>query len=286
MSDSVITVVTDDNYLPHAKALVVACVKQGAWEKDFCLLCNSGCNTSSVQGRGIEIFRAPEIQWTNAIKFRLFSPGFRKWKTVLYLDCDILIQGSLNETCAALSKKLPNILCDGPQGSSILDDWVHFDKLSGGDPKTKPEIYAKLRERFPHIDKPVLTSDALFFDPSTIPEDTTGKLFAIQEEFKEINPRSYDQQVMDLLLYDRMESMTKDHCTWFAFDDPGNRVVSVEKGWRGDEAPSILHYWGAYAPWIIKTPDAGAYFNHRLGRVCHELYAENLAAFEKTFPLL
>jgi len=286
MKDSAILIIASDNYLPHAKALMVNCVRQGKWADDFCLMCPSGCDTSCIEGRGIEIVRAPESHWSNIIKCRIFDSQFRRWQRLLYLDCDILIQGNLNDTCAELAKRFPAILCDGPQLSSILDDWVHFDELGGTGRDSHPEVYERLRERFPHIDSQILTADAMFFDPATIPDSTVDDLFAIQAEFVEANPGGYDQQVINLLLYDRLRPMTKDHCCWWAFDDPGNRVPNKERGWRGDEEPTILHYWNMYAPWLEKTPDAGAYFNHRLNRVCHELYQENLAAFKEVFPCL
>ena len=285
MSNSVILIVANDDYLPHAKSLMAGCIRQGSWKGDFCLLCPDACNTSSIEGRGIDVFRAPELKWTNKIKFRIFSSYFRKWKRLLYLDCDILIQGNLNDLCTDLLTKFPSILCDGSHNGTILNDWIHFDPNSSKENNAHPEIYKKLRERFPHIDERILTSDVMYFSPSSISDTVVDNLFAIQEEFVTINPGNYDQQVMNLLLYGQMLPITKDYCTWWAFDDPGNRIPHDVNGWTGNEKPVISHYWGMYAPWIVKTPDAGAYFNHRLGRVCHELYAENLAAFDNVFPL-
>jgi len=47
-----------------------------------------------------------------------------------------------------------------------------------------------------------------------------------------------------------------------------------------------LYRGTAFATWLEKAQDAGAYFNQRLGRVCRELYMENLAAFEVEFPIV
>ena len=38
MADSVIVILADDSYLPHAKSLMVNCVRQGNWKGDFCLM--------------------------------------------------------------------------------------------------------------------------------------------------------------------------------------------------------------------------------------------------------
>ena len=44
-----------------------------------------------------------------------------------------------------------------------------------------------------------------------------------------------------------------------------------------------------YLDWIYIDADhmhAGAYFNHRIGKPCREIWIENLAAFDETFPLI
>jgi hypothetical protein len=190
--------------------------------------------------------------------------------------------------CRELAAKPAGLYFDGAHDVPIVKDWKHFDDLHGSGVDSHPERYDDLRQRFPHIDSLTLSSDVVFFPPEMVPPNTVASLQAIGEEFLDLNPARMDQQVMNLLLYDIMKPITKDHCTWWAFDDPGNRVpreTPLPK-WYGTEEPQILHYWGMYAPWLKKTPDAGAYFNHRLNRPCREVYEENLAAFDVLFPLL
>jgi len=285
MADSVIAIVANDAYLPQVKSLMVNCVRQGSWKGDFCLVSAEDCDPSDMENRGIHIMRALDARWTMFTKFHIFSDYFRQWERVLCLDCDILIQGDLNDACDGMGKQLPALLFDGSSDGSILHNWQHFDALHGPGPDAHPELYEKMRKQFPHIDERILTADVIFFDPTSVPAGTVEALQSTGEEFIEANVGHTDQPVYSLVLYDRMAPITKDFCTWWAFDDPGNRVPCEVRGWRGDEEPVILHYWNMYAPWLDKTPDAGAYFNHRLGRVCHEIYEENLAAFENTFPV-
>ncbi len=285
MSDSVIAIVANDAYLPQVKSLMVNCRRHGNWQGDFCLVSAQDCNPPDLESRGIYVMQAPDATWSMFTKFHIFSDYFKEWKRVLCLDCDILIQGDLNEACDGMAEKFPAILFDGSSDGSIVHNWKHFDALYGDGPEAHPELYDKMREQFPHIDKQILTADVIFFSPETVPSGTVAALQSTAEEFLGANRGRIDQPVYNLVLYDKMAPITKDFCTWFAFDDPGNRVPNEAKGWRGDEAPAILHYWNMYAPWLDKTPDAGAYFNHRLNRVCRELYLENLAAFEETFPV-
>lgn len=280
-----LVVVTSDSYLDHAKSLLVGCKRTGNWQGRFCLLHTRDTDTSNVDNRGIMLAEAPFDEWNNMAKFYLFHPMLAVGTDqLLYIDCDCLIQGDLNTMCDYLEPCLPSIMMDGPQESTIMDDWVHFHKLEGGNPDDQQTLYEQLEACFPHVHKPIYVSSTMFFNPSTIDPDTTHELIRIQHAFSAINPGCYDQQVMNLLLYDKMQPMGKDCVTWWAFDMPENRVASETRGWRGDENPAIVHYWSMFSPWQEKTPNAGAYFNERLGRPCRDVYLENLSLFDETFP--
>lgn len=287
MNDSVIVIVANNAYLPQVKSLMVACRRQGSWTGDFCVVAARDSKfglLSAMEDRGIHVACILDERWSMFTKFHIFGDFFKRWDRVLCLDCDILIQGDLNDAFDGMAKQLPSILFDGSSDGTILHNWKHFDSLHGAGPEAHPELYEKMQMRFPHINKLILTADVIFFSPESVPEGTVQELQAVAEEFIEANKGRIDQPVYNLVMYDKMAPIGKDFCTWWAFDDPGNRVECTVRGWRGGEVPAILHYWNAFAPWLVKTPDAGAYFNHRLERVCHELWEENLAAFNEEFP--
>ena len=287
MNDSVCVIVANDAYLDQVKSLMVACRRQGKWDGDFCLVCayDDGL-LEDIADRGFYAYRAPDITWSMFTKFYIFGDFFRRWDRVLCLDCDILIQNDLNECCDGMAKQFPKILFDGSSDGSIIHNWKHFDKLHGDGPETHPELYEKMRAEQPFVDEQILTADVIFFDPATVPEGTVMRLQARADEYAAANQGMIDQPVYPLVLHYQMAPIGKDFCTWWAFDDPSNRVPQEAKGWRGDEFPAIIHYWNSFAPWLEKTPDAGAYANERLGRVCRELWLENLAAFGEVFPEL
>ena len=291
MTRRVIIVAANNGYRDHAKSLLVNCRRAGKWDGDFAIVCPQDFDRQDLDLRGVCIVRSQEWDWSYAVKFSVFDPFFcQLWDQVLYLDLDCIVQGDLNEACDRQAARFPSILCDGSQylpgglGTSIMQDWEHFGRLSGVGPEVKPEAYQRLRERFPFVDEPLLCAGVVFFSPASIPDGTVQKLLAVQAEFREINPTGCDQQVTNLVLHDRLAPLPKDFSCWFAFGDPSNLVASEARDWTGDENPAILHYWGAYAPWLEKTPDAGAYFNHRLGKSCRDVYLENLSAFDENFP--
>jgi len=283
MNDSVLVVVASGGaYLQHGKALAVNCKLQGNWKGDFAWICNPEDDMSSIESRGFDVLRFPEKRC--AMKFRLFDPYFKKWNRLIFFDCDSLVQGDLNVACDRLSARFPAILCDGSQDNSILSDWEHFDRLGGTGPDSHPEVYERLKAKWPSVTQPLFGSNAFCFDPRSIPHGTLESILSVQEEFKEANPGGYDQQVTSLVLYDQLERAGKDFFIWWAFDVPHNRVPSESRGWRGDEFPVAVHYWSCFAPWLEKPDDNASRVNERLGRVCRDLYLENLAAFNTMFP--
>ncbi len=287
MSTDVLVIVADGgSYIQHGKSQAVNAKRQGQWTSDVAWICNEATDMSDIEGRGINIVRVPETRC--AMKWRLFDPRFRKWQRLMFFDTDSLIQRPLAQACDELSKRFPKILCDGTQDTTVWDDWVHFCRLGGaGEVADHQESFDRLKAKWPCVMGRLWGSSSFCFDPSSIPDGTVEAILAVQEEFKDINPGGFDQQVTGMVLNDQLERVTKDYFVWFAFDHITNRVASETRGWRGDEFPYVVHYWTCYAPWNeAKSPDCASSTNSRIGRNTLELYRENLAAFETEFPKL
>lgn len=299
MSDRVISFVADANYLPHAKAFMVNARRQGGWAGDFCLIAPGDQDCRDFERRGIFVYPVPGEQWDFLVKFHTFTPYFHRWKQALCLDLDILVQGPLQKVFDGLGPRLPKILADLEDGT-CLGAFRHWDP--DRDDLEHVRLYRELERRFPHVASQRMFNAAfLFYEPASLPADTREQLLALYQEFAAINPTKADQMLLNLLLYDRMELAGKDYVCFFGMDWPGNRIASEFRKWRGDEEPVILHYTRWMAPWVVKYPpeggaleglrkmglpeETGGYQCHRLGRICHELYAENLAAFEQEFPI-
>ncbi len=296
MSDQVISFVANDAYLPHAKSVMVNCRRQGSYTGDFCMISPQGCAVDFEQ-RGINVLRVPDDQWSFLTKFWAFTPFFHRWKQAFCIDLDIIVQGPLQKVFDGLGPRLPTMGLNLEDGSILLG-LQYWDTQSGAGPEAHPELYERLIARFPHVTQRMFNMAFMFYEPASIPVDTKDKLLAIHEEFKDLNPSNADQMVINLLLYDRMEEVTKDYFGFCGFDWPMNYIPSEFRKWRGDEVPVLLHFCRWSAPWIEKpftngpgwTPDDAnqmlGYWNHRLGRPCFDVYQENLAAFEQEFPIL
>ena len=283
MSDAIV-MVADEGYFDHARSVLVNCKRQGQWDGDYCIIAPASSNADDFTARGIDVFSVPDSDWTFMTKLWVFTDYFRKWDHVFCTDLDVMVQGPLRKVFDGLSPKCPSIMAH-MEDLTTMHGLRYWTEQSGGVPNEA--MLATLEQRYPHINERMYNMAFLFFAPESIPLDTRDKLLAIHEEFQELNPTAADQMIVNLLLFDQLEEAGKDYFEFFGNDDPGSRVFSEFRKWRGDEYPSVLHYTRWHAPWIVKqdlAPPMGGYSNERLNRICHELYAENLAAFEAEFP--
>ena len=290
MSKQVIVFVADETYLPHYKYLAVNCRNEGRYTGDFLWICPDEPWTEDLVARGFKILTVPDKGFL--AKFNVFHPYLREWDQALFLDADVIVQRPLQplfDQLAAWPKESDRRrrIIASREEVPVFMGWQIWDK----EWKSHTEIYESMRDRFPHVfstDK-MWNTAILLYEPASIPEDTIGKLRALQEEFFVCNDPDKggtDEQIVDLLLHDHIAAVAdKGWCYW-GLDQPESRVPSLARGWRGDEVPVILHFARWYAPWVEKTEEADAYMSLRLGKPYLDFYTETLAKFDETFPLL
>lgn len=292
MPYKVIVFVADENYLPHYKALAVNCRNEGQYTGDFCFIVPDELMTGDLIERGFYVLPTDEKGFM--AKFEVFNPFFRKWDQVLYLDADVIVQRPLQPLFDQLTN-WPRESANRRRILAMREDvpvfmgWQIWDK----EWQSHTEIYEEMGQRFPFVNASVNSDKMwntaiLLYEPASIPEDTVEKLKALQEEYFICNDPAKggtDEPIIDLLLHHHFAQIgEKGWCHW-GLDNHNARVPSISRGWRGDEVPVILHFTRFYAMWLEKKPEADAYASHRLGRPYREIYKENLAAFEETFPL-
>jgi lipopolysaccharide biosynthesis glycosyltransferase len=95
----------DKNYINQAKQLFSSAYWNGGWKGDYMLLSHNipEKDLDWFRNKGILIYRCKPITrkgwklWSNAAmdRFYLFTPEFKKWEHIIYLDGDIIIRGNL-----------------------------------------------------------------------------------------------------------------------------------------------------------------------------------------------
>ena len=286
MASEVIVLVADDNHLAHAKHVMVNCRREGQWEGDFLLIVPEGLDTADMESRGIAVYPVPASGFLT--KFWIFSERVRSWRAALYLDCDVIVMSALAPLFQQLADYVP--LEDGSQ--PIIADmedcpaWMTLEKASHGS-KERHELFNALVREFPDVLNDFWNSAMLLYGPSTIPDGSVARLEEVQSRYELINNPAEggtDQQIIHCVLFQRIRRIKEKLWCFWGLDEPNARVQSDSRGWHGREVPIVLHYTRWYAPWIVKQPEAEAYYNDRIRHVCHEFYTDNLAAFDEVFP--
>ncbi len=279
MLTAVIVLVADENYLPHARSVLVNAKRQGQWRGDYCLILPSDVDAEYFRSRGIYVLTDDEPRHYR--KFALFDQFFNqqyttewdtpeyKWEVVLYLDADVLIQTPLEPLLHEVG--WGTILADREMFSirHAFTNWAAEEDLSA------PEAAALLKSVYedygPH-DRQYNTG-IMLYHPRTMPTDARERLLAVQKKLEPINTHvvnGTDQPIINLAFYEMFERVR------------GDLFCYYRSAW---ERTVVVHYCSGYAPWIDKTPKMAAYFNDKLGRPCHDLYLEHLEAFETEFPV-
>ncbi len=279
MLTSVLTLVADEAYIPHAKSVMVNARRQGEWKDDFCLILPPEVDAEYFTSRGIYVFTDSEPTYYR--KFALFDQFFNqqyttqwdtpeyKWDTVLYLDADVLIQAPLEPLLHEVGWQ--SILADREMFTlrHAFTNWATAENLSL--PASK-QLLDWLWDNF-DPDQPQFNTGIMLYHPRTIPADARQQLCAMRKKLAPINThvvKGTDQPIINLAFYNMWERVRSDLFCYY------------RSAW---EDTIIIHYCSGYAGWIKKTPTMDAYFNDKLNRPAHDIYLENLAAFEDEFPV-
>jgi hypothetical protein len=310
MSDQAIVFVADAKFLPHTKSLAVNCRRQGEFTGDFLWIVPDDMfapNVYDLTSRGAAVL--PVADRGFLMKFNLFHPYLKRWRQVLFLDADCMVQRPLSLVFDQLDAvpPLPNadgrtpILADREEMPAFMawQTWDPDHEAHGMRVEVQPDtskkaivtpgtIYGRLSERYPHVlTERMWNTSMVAWHPGDIPDDTVDQLRALQAEFGECNrpeKGGTDQQIIDLLLHQRIRLMPNKLICYWGLDEKASRVPSASRGWVGGEIPAVIHMARWYANWIVKASNADAYFNDRLGVVNHEHYLKCLEDFETVFP--
>ena len=274
----VVVLAADEKYLPHVKSVLVNCRRQGEWKSDCCLILPPDVDTEYFTSRGIYVLTDPAPTYFR--KYALFDQYFNqqymnprgnpeyKWDRVLYLDADVLVQNPL----ASLMHEVGwgTILADRELWT-LHHAFTHWATTSQNTPEAT-KAFDWLWENYSSEWRQYNTG-VMLYHPRTLPTDARKQLTAMHERIAPINThvgKGTDQPVINLMFYKLFERVRSDLFCYY------------RSAW---EKTIVIHYCSGLAPWIDKRPGMAAHFNHTLGRPCHDVYLENLAAFEETFPV-
>ncbi len=273
MKDKVIIFVSDSNYIEHVKSATMNCINQGNYTGDFAVICPAGIG-NIFRDLGYYILETEQITFLQ--KFSVFHPFFRQWSKAMYLDCDILVQDNLDRLFNFLD--VENKIWMDREDCTTIESFWRDSKSS-----EHPQVYEWMQTNYPVVNLRTFNSSVIVFRPEFIPEDTVQRLLDIQAQIEPANNMAIggtDQQVINLLLWDKCRALFDKAVCFWGLAEPQNDVDCESRLYKQGDSPAIVHYSRWYAPWIDKTEEMDARICRRLNRPAYDIYIENLNSFK------
>ncbi len=184
MKDTVLVTLADKNFIPQAKQLFSSAYWKGGWSGDYLLLAHEDVPEEELawfEKKGIAVFRCKRLTVRNRIgyqhppvvldKFYLFTPFFKQWKRVVFLDADIVVEASLDRFVETKGFCAPNATC-----VSLKKEFFRTDRVL----RTELERIYPLRGK-------AFNTGVFAFDTAEITDDTFEKMTALYGKFGALN---------------------------------------------------------------------------------------------------
>ncbi len=184
MKDCLLVTLADKNYVQYAKQLFSSAYWNAGWDGDYMLLSHEipESDLAWFTEKGILVRRCKPL-YNEAIGkekyppvvfnlFYLFSPEFKKWKNIIFLDGDIIVRGSL--------KGLTNV--KGFASPNIIGDRLRYFYYND----TDTMLYSKLEKEI-DLDSKAFNCGVMAFSTDIIHEDLSEKLMGIFNAYQKIS---------------------------------------------------------------------------------------------------
>jgi len=220
MKRNLLVTLADEGFIDRAKQLFSGVYHNAGWQGDYMLLaheipekklrwfrdkgilvkeCSSLCNK--------HIKASSKASLTRLCRFYLFTPEFKKWDNIIYLDADIIVRGPL--------EKLTKV-----QGFAAVNDCLSKNKLLDQFISKYEGPFHLLKSKY-NLKKPAFNSGVIAFNTATIDKDTFRELLRLLERYGGIT-RYPDQALLNLFFYGRWTSLPRVYNAlgYFIFTSP------------------------------------------------------------------
>ena len=253
MKKDLLITLADRNYVDRAKQLFSSVYWNAGWRGDYMLL------AYDIPERDLRWFRDKGIlvreceailtgsdkyighaPLTTLSKFYLFTPEFKKWKNIVFLDGDIIVRGSLDALAQVkgfAAVRILNVLRTSLKGS------FH-------DRNRKNKHLFKELESKCDLSRPALNSGVMAFCTDIISEDDFQNIKNILLHFKDILLIS-EETVLNIYFYDKWQELSQVYNVC-----PSYEIYHSECG-PDDLKGIVLHTYSSFPggkPWSPKSP--------------------------------
>jgi lipopolysaccharide biosynthesis glycosyltransferase len=209
---NLLVTLADKNYVEQAKQLFSSVYWNAGWKGDYLLL------SYKIPEKELEWFRKKGILikkckpvWSKdkserlyrkylgskLNKFYLFTPEFKKWENIIFLDADIIVRASLSELTKV---KGFGAVLDDPINNKLLDQFIHPAEIG-------KEAFNKFRKRY-NINAEAFNSGVMAFNTRIINKDSFPKLKDLFMNYNNIiPPEIVDQPIFNLFFHKTWEKL-------------------------------------------------------------------------------
>lgn len=177
----VLILISDKNYLEHAKSLFANARLDGKWDGDLCLIANNVEDKDLVDFKkfGVEIIHKS----TNYIylnNFFIYDEYIKKWDYAIYMDCDFMIFDDLSKILSDEIKNKPILTVDKEPF------YIHEYFCQNWNQEDKNKALKNYLQEY-DLNKYGFNAGFIAFNTSIIEPNTTKKLFELADKLKPIN---------------------------------------------------------------------------------------------------
>ncbi len=173
----VLVFLSDSNFIEQAKQLFSSVYHNAGWKGDYLLLAHQVAEDKLkwFRNKGVFIKRCEPLteiknfsEYSPVVldKFYLFTPEFKKWNTIVFLDSDVIVKSSLENLARC-------------KNFSAVQD-MYFNKLSSQ--LKHPEDISCFKKEF-KVNAPVFNSGVFAFNSSLINDDTFAELIKLSKKY-------------------------------------------------------------------------------------------------------
>lgn len=235
MRDAVIAVSMDAGYGDQARQVLASLHHQAGWTGDYLLLCHDvpRHEIQWFERRGVLIEQVPELFRNDHLppvtfsRYMLFRDTVHRWKTVIFMDLDMIVRGDLCELT-----RLPRLGAVQGYKATVGQNFVR---------EKDPALFDQLANEF-DLDQPAFNGGLMAFPTHVIQPDSFDRVCELTRRYLPIS-RFANQGLLNLLF----------HGAWTPLSPIYNAYVPTYLGRDGSlllPEARILHFNGrTMKPW-------------------------------------
>jgi lipopolysaccharide biosynthesis glycosyltransferase len=257
VKNNLLVTLADENFVDQAKQLFSSVYYNAGWKGDYMLLAykipdkdlewffNKGILVKKCE----PIFKDNELQklcdnspedrsdeWPNiaSSKFYLFTPEFKKWQNIIFLDADIIVRAPLDELT-----KVKGFSASYNRDFRLNTEFSEKHQITT---KDQQALYQKLKNSF-NLKEKAFNSGVMAFNTQIIQEDTFSKLNSLFLSYNSIHSNG-DQPTFNLFFCKKWQHLPRVYNTYANMINAHNSLFKP-KG-------IILHIFGRREgrPWF------------------------------------